>query len=427
MQITNLFKSHRTENFASAASPLARRLRRVTIHDRVEEAKAFLDSMEREGILSPNESRTRKREVCNSLRRNGWYEHTPEELNFGARVAWRNHARCIGRLYWDTLKVVDCRGLAEPDEIAGRVFQHMRDALGNGKIESIISVFPPMRPGQTLSYIESRQICQYAGYLRPDGSVLGDRQNIDATRIATSLGFQSRGTRSAFDMLPLVIRDQSDRRHLFPLPDDSFREISIKHPGFQSVERLGLKWFAVPCVSGMTLTIGGIEYPCAPFNGFYMCTEIASRDLADVTRYDILPAVSHAIGDHTGNRKNLLWQDRALTELNLAVIHSFRNAGVSMIDHHTASQQFTKFCQHEAGSGRHVSADWNWIVPPESASYCSVYHQEMEDHGFLPNYYHSGKDDGARLMPYYGDRQRSRARISIDNTKRRLKLWIRSA
>ncbi|HWM73802.1 MAG TPA: nitric oxide synthase oxygenase, partial [Nocardioides sp.] len=35
----------------------------------------------------------------------GTYWHTPEELEFGARAAWRNNARCIGRLYWQSLQV----------------------------------------------------------------------------------------------------------------------------------------------------------------------------------------------------------------------------------------------------------------------------------------------------------------------------------
>ena len=35
-----------------------------------------------------------------------------------------------------------------------------------------------------------------------------------------------------------------------------------------------------------------------------------------------------------------LWKDRALVELNRAVIHSYRKAGVIMVDHHTVAKQF---------------------------------------------------------------------------------------
>ena len=51
---------------------------------------------------------------------------------------------------------------------------------------------------------------------------------------------------------------------------------------------MGLKWYGVPAVANMLTDIGGIEYPGAPFNGWYMGTEIGSRDLCDISRYNIL-------------------------------------------------------------------------------------------------------------------------------------------
>lgn len=53
---------------------------------------------------------------------------------------------------------------------------------------------------------------------------------------------------------------------------------------------LGLKWYALPAVSGMLLDCGGLEFPGVPFNGWYMSTEIA-RDLGDVNRYNMLKVV----------------------------------------------------------------------------------------------------------------------------------------
>src|SRR5215472_16916340 len=37
--------------------------------------------------------------VRREIEATGTYTHTPDELEFGARVAWRNSSRCIGRLY----------------------------------------------------------------------------------------------------------------------------------------------------------------------------------------------------------------------------------------------------------------------------------------------------------------------------------------
>ena len=52
---------------------------------------------------------SRLRQVRREIEATGTYRHTPAELEFGARVAWRNSSRCIGRLYWRSLRVRDRR------------------------------------------------------------------------------------------------------------------------------------------------------------------------------------------------------------------------------------------------------------------------------------------------------------------------------
>ena len=73
----------------------------------------------------------------------GTYWHTPEELAFGARVAWRNNARCIGRLYWRSLQVRDLRTVVDAEGVAGHCVEHLRSAHNGGKIRAMISVFAP--------------------------------------------------------------------------------------------------------------------------------------------------------------------------------------------------------------------------------------------------------------------------------------------
>lgn len=51
---------------------------------------------------------------------------------------------------------------------------------------------------------------------------------------------------------------------------------------------LGLRWYALPAVSGMLLEIGGLEFPAAPFNGWYLSSEIGMRNLCDTNRYNML-------------------------------------------------------------------------------------------------------------------------------------------
>jgi len=382
------------------SNPLRQRLRVLSRERRADEARQFLEQFHHENGLPAGECAARVREVERELLRTGHYDHTPEELAFGARVAWRNHARCIGRLFWKGLEVADCRHIDEPDAIASRMVDHMQFARGDGRIRSTISIFAPVKgdaeTAELPSHIESRQIAQYAGYMQRDGRVVGDPIAVEATNTAIALGWNAPAERGAFDLLPIVVCDGRGRRHVYELPPGTVQELDIVHPRAAGLAALGLRWYTVPCVSSMVLSIGGIEYPCAPFNGFYMASEIASRNFVDETRYNMLEPAADALGV---DRSSGLWKDRVVTELNEAVIHSFRAAGATILDHHTASEQFMDFHQKEVAAGRTPSAEWSWIVPPQASSLCPVYHLPMRDRHLVPNYYASAATDGARLAP----------------------------
>lgn len=90
----------------------------------------------------------RVREVLDEIDRTGTYEQTAEEVAFGAKVAWRNSARCIGRLYWRSLLVRDLRHLGSADDIADESFEHLRLATNGGRVRPMISIFAPDRPGR---------------------------------------------------------------------------------------------------------------------------------------------------------------------------------------------------------------------------------------------------------------------------------------
>ena len=409
----------------AASDPLRRRLRRLGARERREEAIAFVRRFHRENELGAAACRRREAEVGRALGRDGWYEHTPEELAFGARVAWRNHARCIGRLHWKSLEVRDLRGVTEPDEIAGYLLDHLGAAHGEGRVRSIISIFAPVRGAEIPAYVESEQLLRYAGYLGEDGRVTGDPRNIELTRTVEALGWARPEPPGMFDMLPLVLRDALGRRLVYEIPAPARPEVRITHPDCADFDALGLRWYAVPVVSGMILSIGGIDYPCAPFNGYYMSTEIASRNFADENSYDLLATVARALGEDTAAEPPL-WKDRALLELNRAVLGSFARAGVTMVDHHTASAQFMEFNQREKAAGRVPSAQWSWIVPPQAGPACPVYHLPMTDQKMVPNFYRSGADDGAQLRPSYYEERRHRYRQRIDRWKREIRDWRRA-
>ncbi|HXZ72104.1 MAG TPA: nitric oxide synthase oxygenase, partial [Streptosporangiaceae bacterium] len=170
------------------------------------------------------------------------------------------------------------------------------------------------------------------------------------------------------------------------LPADAVLEVTIEHPEFGWFAGLGLRWHAVPVISDMYLDIGGVCYPAAPFNGWYMCTEIGSRDLGDTGRYDQLPVIARHMGLSTASDRTL-WKDKAMTELNLAVLHSFGTAGVTISDHHSESVRFLKHLEREERQGRACPADWTWIVPPAASSATPVFHRYYEDFDQTPNFY----------------------------------------
>ena len=92
---------------------------------------------------------------------------------------------------------------------------------------------------------------------------------------------------------------------------------------YEWFEELGLKWYVLPAVASMMLDCGGLEFTCAPFNGWYMGTEIGCRDLCDPKRYNICEKVAKKMGLDT-RTNSTLWKDKAMVEVNLAVVYSFQ-------------------------------------------------------------------------------------------------------
>jgi len=241
----------------------------------------------------------------------------------------------------------------------------------------------PDRPGPR---ILSSQLVRYAGYEIVGGGVVGDPANTDLTRLARELGWRGGQPADRFDVLPLLIQEAGAPPTMHEIPADAVLEVSIEHPEFRWFGHLGLRWYAVPVVSDMYLEIGGVRYPAAPFNGWYMCTEIGSRDLGDSGRYGQLPVIAAHMGLLTANDRNL-WKDRAVTELNLAVLHSFNAAGVAITDHHTESVRFLQHADREQRHGRVCPADWTWIVPPAASSATPVFHRYYQNIDQTPNFY----------------------------------------
>ena len=89
-------------------------------------------------LPEPERRRHRQAEIDDEIARTGTYTHTAEELTFGARLAWRNSNRCIGRHLWRTLHVFDARDVRTAPEVTARLESHIAFAYNGGEIRSTI-------------------------------------------------------------------------------------------------------------------------------------------------------------------------------------------------------------------------------------------------------------------------------------------------
>lgn len=349
----------------------------------IQAAEAFLSSWRAHPNAQPpseEECRARLEAIRTQIAETGTYVHTPRELEFGARLAWKNSNRCIGRHLWKSLEVRDCRNLHTRENREERTIEalksHMVDAFRDGKIKSVISIFAPRTPGRPDPVrMANHQLIRYAGF---NGKGDPDSRAITTHFLRSGWKPQKQGAFTPlpwqffWDEWPGTVRD------VFHHQPELVREVHLKHPENPAFAELELKWYALPVLSDMALKIGGIVYPFAPFNGYYMGTEIGARNLADAHRYNALEAVAQCFNLDRSDERTL-WRDRALVELNRAVLHSFDQAGISIGDHHNLGANFESFCKHESGEDREVTGDWTWLNPPLSGPQTPQFHREYDN------------------------------------------------
>lgn len=358
------------------------------MHDNQEqlwaEAVHFLQLYHNECGLE-KELEYRLQEVQREMEQTGTYEHTYEELTYGAKVAWRNSNRCIGRLFWERMEVIDARSVNKSQHVFEQLLHHIRYAGNGGKIRPLITIFSPTKDGHAPVKIWNHQLLRYAGYQTENG-IIGDPDSITFTQQCQKLGWKGEGT--PFDLLPLVIQVDDGEPEWMEIPSDMVLEVPIQHPTEDIFAQQEVKWYGVPIISDMRLEIGGISYYAAPFNGWYMGTEIGARNLADENRYNLLPLVAKQLRLNA-KHLNTLWKDRALVELNIAVLESFKQAGVSIVDHHTAAKQFAVFEKNEQKQGRTVTGKWSWLIPPLSPATTHIFHKPFDNTVHKPNFFYS--------------------------------------
>ncbi|NXL89390.1 NOS2 protein, partial [Alectura lathami] len=323
--------------------------------------------------------------VTKEIETTGTYHLTKDELIFAAKLAWRNAPRCIGRIQWSNLQVFDARDCKTTKEMFECICRHIQYATNNGNIRSAITIFPQRTDGKHDFRVWNSQLIRYAGYQMADGSVVGDPASVEFTKLCIELGWKPKYGR--FDVVPLILQANGQDPEIFEIPPEIILEVPMEHPKYEWFKELDLKWYALPAVANMLLEVGGLEFTACPFNGWYMGTEIGVRDFCDVQRYNILKEVGRRMGLET-NKLSSLWKDRAVVEINVAVLYSFQKQNVTIMDHHSAAESFMKYMQSEYRVRGGCPADWVWIVPPMSGSITPVFHQEMLNYVLTPFFYY---------------------------------------
>jgi sulfite reductase alpha subunit-like flavoprotein len=267
-----------------------------------------------------------------------------------------------------------------------------------------MSVFRPKLPKERWGpRFWNSQLYRYAAYKMPDGSVLGDPANLTLTNaIIKKMGWKPPEPRSAYDILPLVIEVPGQEPKMYHWQPEEVLEVEIEHPSIPEFKKLGMRWYAIPALSNFSIHIGGIHYGCIPFNGWYMDTEIM-RDFLDECRYNKMEEIAKVLKLDTSTEQTL-WRDRVALELNIAILHSFQKAKVTIVDHQTASRQFLTHDLREKKAGRECPGDYGWVLPAAGGSACPVWHHQMRDFYLEPAYHHAADrwdvEDGINLEQF---------------------------
>jgi len=375
-------------NIGSANKPLSQQ-------KQIQQARDFFrdyyaDSINH-GMPEKSESE-RTREVLSMLESEGTYDFTIDELTWGCQTAWRNAPRCPARMVWHKLKVFDRRHIDTAEQMFEAILEQMKYCTNGGNIQPGISIFAKRKQGENDVRVWNGLIMGYAAYQQEDGTIIGDPSQLELTQYAEKLGWKGKG--GPFDFLPMVLSGRDGIPKYFEIPEEYLLRVKIRHATIKGINDMNLEWFGLPGVSSMMFEAGGIQFTGAPFCGWYQGTEVASRDFLDPQRYNLLEPLGQAMGlDMSSNMT--LWRDTVALELNKAVLESFKRAGVSIVDHFTQADQFMEHYISEMKVRGGCPADWVWIVPPQSGSLCSTFHQEMINYHMSPSYEYQDKPWGS--------------------------------
>ena len=359
-------------------------------------ATEFFKLIAEECDWTPSQLSKRLFEVKLGMSASGTYQHTTEELQLGARLAWRNSVKVSLMLLYDGFCVAVLRVLNVLTSIVSlldfinlsiihEIERHLEIATAGTNLQSVMTVFRPRNLDEPFGIrFWSDQLIRYACYTdeKDPTKTMGDVANKHLTQylIEKKLWIPPE-ERTDHDVLPVVFRmpgcnapivHQFDKMHV--------DEAHIEHPDYPEVAKLGHKWAAVPCICTFNLNLGGVDYGCVPFNGWFASVEIV-RNLME--RFQgANEKWAKAIGIDTSKR---MWKARLAPEIDAAVLYSFDKAGYTIVDMDTVGKQFMTHCKREQEAGRECPAQWSWIGGL-TGPINPTWHKEMRDFRLDPQF-----------------------------------------
>ena len=91
-----------------------------------------------------------------------------------------------------------------------------------------------------------------------------------------------------WDVLPIVLSGPDQVPQFFELPEEIILKIRIEHPDFPSMKQLNLEWFGLAMICDTFLECAGQKFPATAFSAMWTLPEIATRNLLDEHRYNLL-------------------------------------------------------------------------------------------------------------------------------------------
>jgi nitric-oxide synthase len=161
----------------------------------------------------------------------------------------------------NSLEVRDCRHIDTPEGIVHEIEKHLEIATAGTNLQGVMTVFQPRGPDEPWSIrFWSNQQVRYACCTDKDDptKTMGDTANKQFTKFLIEKRLWTPPPpekRTQHDVLPIVFKIPGrDEQYMHQFDDKYVDEVSISHPEYPEVSKLGHRWAAVPAISSFNDT-----------------------------------------------------------------------------------------------------------------------------------------------------------------------------